>query len=363
HRELVRAVRSVHPGEDAARVGANRERVLMSVAAAASGRAVAGPRLDAESLRGALIWLIGFSGAFVFIEPSPYEIVGSVGIVLCAATGLALRAALVPLVLLLALIEVGYAGAVVQVSDQWKPVLWVMISVFLAATAVLYAALLGSNTQRRLELLMRGYLAAAIVAALAALAGYFHLLGGVSEMLVVNERARGTFNDPNVLGAFLVLPSLLVFQRMLAGRLVVRSMLTLLLMLAALLLPFPRGAWGQFVAAAAVLMTLTFFTSRSVYERLRIVLVVIAGLIAVALLIMALFSVAEVANLFKERAAFEQSYDIGRYGRFGRYALGADLALEQPLGIGPLQFSTRFVEDPHNTFLNAFMSGGWLTGF
>jgi len=154
-----------------------------------------------------------------------------------------------------------------------------------------------------------------------------------------------------------------VFQRTLAGRLVVRSMLTLLLMLAALLLSFSRGAWGQFVAAAAVLMTLTFFTSRSVYERLRIVLVVIAGLIAVALLIMALLSVAEVANLFKERAAFEQSYDIGRYGRFGRYALGADLALEQPLGIGPLQFSTRFVEDPHNTFLNAFMSGGWLTGF
>ena len=38
--------------------------------------AVAAPRLSPiERLRGALLWLIGLSGAFVFIEPSPYEFV------------------------------------------------------------------------------------------------------------------------------------------------------------------------------------------------------------------------------------------------------------------------------------------------
>jgi hypothetical protein len=58
-----------------------------------------------------------------------------------------------------------------------------------------------------------------------------------------------------------------------------------------------------------------------------------------------------------------QDYDIGRYGRFGRYLLGAELGLDHPLGIGPLQFARYFTEDAHNTFLNAFMSGGWLTGF
>src|SRR5262249_8244322 len=61
--------------------------------------------------------------------------------------------------------------------------------------------------------------------------------------------------------------------------------------------------------------------------------------------------------------ALEQSYDVGHYGRFGRYILGAEVALEHPLGLGPLQFARLFVEDPHNTFLNAFMSGGWLAGF
>jgi O-antigen ligase len=334
----------------------------MSTIAATSGHPRAGRRLATESLRGALLWLIGFSGAFVFIEPSPYEIVGVVTIFLFALTGLSLGRPLAPLVLLLVLLNIGYAIAVVQVSDQSKPVIWVLISAFLAATAIFYAAMLGSNTQRRLDLLLRGYLAAALIAALAAIAGYFHLLDG-ADMFVLYGRARGTFNDPNVLGTFLVLPGLLVFQRILAGRLVLRSGLMLMVMLAAVFLTFSRGAWGQFVLAAAVMMGLTFLTSRSVKERLRIVLLAIVGMVVITLLIAVLLSIGDVADLFKERAAFEQDYDIGRYGRFGRYLLGADLALEHPFGIGPLQFSRLYVEDPHNTFLNAFMSGGWLTGF
>jgi hypothetical protein len=82
----------------------------------------------------------------------------------------------------------------------------------------------------------------------------------------------------------------------------------------------------------------------------------------VGALVTVLLSSGKVADLFSERASLELSYDVGRYGRFGRYGLGADLALEHPFGIGPLQFSDRFTEDPHNTFLNEFMSGGWLAG-
>src|SRR5262249_49511909 len=335
----------------------------MSTAIAAPTAAVASPRLATERLRSLLLWLIGFSGAFVFIEPSPYEYIGVVTIVLFAATGLSLRPALAPLVVLLIFLNCAYALSVVQVSDQSKPVIWVFISAFLAATAIFYAAMLGTNTQRRLELLMRGYLAAALVASLAAVAGYFHLLGGALDMFVLYGRARGTFNDPNVLGAFLVLPGLLVLHRMLAGRRFIRSTLMLLLMLAALLLSFSRGAWGQFAFAAALMMALTFVTSRSSGERLRILVVAVLGLVAVVVFVAALLSIPQVADLFKERATLEQSYDVGRFGRFGRYLLGAELALENPLGIGPLQFARYFTEDAHNTFLNAFMSGGWLTGF
>ncbi len=335
----------------------------MSVAAASAGTAaLAGPRIAIESLRLGLLWLMGFAGAFVFIEPSPYEIVGIIAIGLFALTGLTLRAALIPLALLLIFMNIGYATAVLQVSDQQKPVVWVLISIYLAATAVFYAAILGTNTQRRLDLLLRGYVAGALVASVVAIAAYFRLFGGASEMLLLYSRARGTFNDPNVLGAFLVLPGLLVFHRILAGRLVIRSGLMLLVMLAALLLTFSRAAWGQFAFAALLMMLLTFVTSQSANERVRIVLVTLAGLMVIAIFIAALLSINQVADLFKERAQLEQSYDVGHYGRFGRYILGADLALQRPFGIGPLQFAHYFPEDPHNSYLNAFMSGGWTTG-
>ncbi|MGA6967181.1 MAG: O-antigen ligase family protein [Xanthobacteraceae bacterium] len=323
----------------------------------------ASPRLRTESLRGALLWLTGFSGAFVFIEPSPYEFVATIAGLVFLLLGMSVRPALAPLLLLLVLMNIGYAVAVVPVSDQSKPVSWVFVSAFLAATAIFYAAMVGTNTQWRLSLLLRGYLASAFVASLAALIGYFHLLGSVSDVLVLYGRARGTFNDPNVLGAFLILPMLLLFQRAMAGRYMVRSALVLPVLLAALFLTFSRGAWAQLVLAGTVLMALTFITSRSAHERLRIVFVAMAGILAITVLVTALLSVGEVSQLFSERAALEQDYDTGRFGRFGRYGLGADIALEHPLGIGPLQFWLLFVEDPHNSFLNAFLSGGWLAGF
>ena len=66
--------------------------------------------------------------------------------------------------------------------------------------------------------------------------------------------------------------------------------------------------------------------------------------------------------MFKQRASFDQSYDEGRFGRFGRHILGAQMALDLPFGIGPLQFHRYFPEDTHNSYLNAFMSGGWMSG-
>jgi hypothetical protein len=117
-----------------------------------------------EGLRGALLWCMGFSGAFVFIEPSPYEIMGLLTMLVFALSGLSLRAAVAPLALALIIINVGYASSVVQVSDQLKPVTWVLISIFLALTAIFYAAMLGTNPQRRLELLLRGYVLGALVA-------------------------------------------------------------------------------------------------------------------------------------------------------------------------------------------------------
>jgi hypothetical protein len=221
------------------------------------------------------------------------------------------------------------------------------------------------NTGQRASWLLRGYIAGALVASLAGTAGYFHLLGGLSDLLLLYGRARGTFNDPNVLGAFLVLPSLVLFQRILGGRTsaVIGNGILLLALLCGLFLSFSRAAWGQFVFSALIVMGLGLATTHSGRQRVRIIALAAVGLVIGILFIAVLLSMPQVADVFSERASLDQAYDVGHFGRFGRYILGTELGLDRPFGIGPLQFWRFFGEDPHNTYLNAFMSGGWLSGF
>ncbi len=332
---------------------------MAAYAATDAAGAVAGPRIATESVRAVMLWLMAFSGGFVFIEPGPYEFVGMATMFLFTVMGMTLRATLAPLILLLTLLNVGYALSLFEVAGQMPSVIWVLVSVFLSLTAIFYAAMLGTNTEARLRWLLRGYIAAAVVVSLLAIAGYFGVGGSA---FVRYSRATGTFKDPNVFAAFLMLPGVLILQRMLAGRRseVIGACLLLLIVMGGLFLSFSRAAWGQFVFCAILLMMLTFATSRSPSERFRIVVMAIMGVVVAVAFVAVLLSVEQVANLFEERASLSQSYDTGATGRFGRYFLAISMMLDYPFGMGPLQFN--FPEAPHNVYLNSFITGGWISG-
>jgi hypothetical protein len=203
-----------------------------------------------------------------------------------------------------------------------------------------------------------------MIASLAAIAGYFNLVPGGHDLLTLYDRARGTFKDPNVFGAFLILPLLFVLQSVVSDRFAkaFRSTIALAVLALAILLAFSRAAWGGLVITSAFMLALMVLTSRSSAERSRIIVIAIVAVVAGAALIAVLLSFDSIAEMFRQRASFDQSYDEGRFGRFGRHILGADMALDLPFGIGPLQFHHYFPEDTHNSYLNAFMSGGWISG-
>src|SRR5437660_3261292 len=98
-----------------------------------------------ERLRGALLWLTGFAGAIVFTEPSPYEVTSLLTIVVFVITGLTLRPALISLLVLLLLYNTGFSLAVMQVSNESKPVSWVRVFWYLSESAMLFAAVLQSK--------------------------------------------------------------------------------------------------------------------------------------------------------------------------------------------------------------------------
>ena len=317
-----------------------------------------------KALQRALLWIVGLGGAIVLIEPSPYEFATLTAIIVFFATGLKMRPLFVPLMMMLILINVGYSLTSVDLLDQLTIINWVATSWYMATTALFFALVMSEDTTDRLDQLSRGYVLGAVITSLAGILGYFHLVPGGYDLLTLYGRARGFFKDPNVLGAFLILPALLALQCILLDRFAKAARATIVfgIIALAILLSFSRAAWGQLFATSAFVIALSFLTSRTQSGRAKIVLIAVIAALVAALLLSVLLSLDSVGSLFRERASFDQSYDEGRFGRFGRHILGFELALDKPFGIGPLQFGKIFPEDTHNSFLNAFMSGGWLSG-
>jgi hypothetical protein len=320
------------------------------------------PRVMA--LQRALVWLVGASGAIVFIEPSPYELMTLTAAVIFLATGLRLRLVFMPLLLLLLLLNIGYTIGAIPFLDTSEVANWIATSWYMAVTVMFFATVVSDDTAARLDMLRRGLIVGGLIASVAGIAGYLNLVPGGHDLLTLYERARGTFKDPNVLGAFLILPALFALQSVVSdgfGK-SFRSTIALGIMTLAILLAFSRAAWGGLAITSAFMLALMVLTSQSHAQRSRIVVMAVVAVIVVALLLAVLLSFDSISEMFKQRASFDQSYDEGRFGRFGRHVLGADMALDLPFGIGPLQFHNYFPEDTHNSYLNAFMSGGWIAG-
>ena len=81
-----------------------------------------------------------------------------------------------------------------------------------------------------------------------------------------------------------------------------------------------------------------------------------------AAFVAALLSIGKVAELFEVRATLDQSYDVGTSGPLRPLHAGLSTGARSAVRHRAAAVHSFFPEDPHNTFLNAFMTGGWLGG-
>ncbi len=326
----------------------------------------AGPRqysLSIARLQRGVLWFFVFCGCFALIEPSPYEVMFLVTVFVFMVTGLRVNAKVIPLVVILIVFNIGGIFSLIPFMDEPASVRFIAVGVYLMFTAFLFAALMSDDAAGRLETMRRGLIASAWLATTAGLLGYFDI-AGLGSLFSVNDRASGTFKDPNVLGPYLVLPLIFIIQAILLRRIgLVAGLLLMSVPLLGLFLSFSRGAWGNFVGSTLLLFALTFISAPNAAQRARVAgfsLLIVAA--AVAGLLVAI-SFEPIREVFNQRASLNQSYDLGVQGRFGNQLRSIAMLLEMPNGMGPLRFRLYFPEDPHNTFINAFASYGWLGGF
>jgi O-antigen ligase len=301
-----------------------------------------------------------FLSGFVIREPAPYELYMAALIATWALFGLRISRAVTPLLVLLVGFNIGGMISMTQMSDLMQTPLYIAVSLFLALTAVFFAAVTEAN-QGLYPLMFRAWVASAVLTGFAGILGYFHALPGF-DMFTKYERAAGVFQDPNVFGPFLALPGVWLLYRVLTGSMSdwLRCVPPLLVIIIAIFLSFSRGAWGLFGVSAILITGTLFLRSQSGLFRLRLAMMSVAAFALLMLAILVALQIPSVADLFTTRAQLVQDYDGARLGRFARYVIGFQLATEHPWGIGPLTFGQIYGEDTHNIWLKALMDYGWL---
>lgn len=301
-----------------------------------------------------------FLSGFVINEPAPYEVFLAVLIGIWAVFGLKLSRYIAPLITLYVLFNIGGMFSTLTMEEVKDTPMYMAVSLFLAFTSMFFAAIIEAD-QRRLRLIFRAYVAGAIITSLLGILGYLGAIPG-GDIFTRYGRAMGAFQDPNVFGPYLVLPALYLMYGLLTGSMKAAPLRAagLMILVLGVFFSFSRAAWGLMAITMVLLVVTMLIKERTGVFRLKILVMALVGsLLLVGAIIVAL-QFDQIADLFSDRAKLVQAYDGARLGRFERHAIGFLMAMEHPLGIGPLEFGLMWGEDTHNIWLKALMDYGWL---
>jgi hypothetical protein len=313
-----------------------------------------------------LDWLVAFwifCGGMVITEPSPYELsfLMVLGVALFAGLGI-YRSTLGLLVIFAAFVPFAIIAAFqVKFSEITDAMIFQAVTIFLFLTSYVAANYVAEAPQKRMRIVVRAYVATAVISAILGTVGYLQ----DSELLTRYGRAKALFNDPNVFGPFLILPAMYCLQHVLIGkrRDAILGGVAFMILLVGVFASFSRAAWGHMAVSAAAVYLLVFFFEAHAKEKVRMLLIALAGMLMVVVAIGGLLSIPSVQRLFEVRAT-AQNYDEGETGRFGRQAYAYELALNHPWGIGPYEFrNLRIIEEPHNSYVSTLHVYGWGGGF
>ncbi len=319
------------------------------------------------SLLNGLLWLAVAFSSFTLVEPAPYDILLLLLWVVWFFSGFRLHKSVIPFVALLFLHNLAGFFALVPYFSNVDATTYYYYSLYMLIAATVFAMLFAQDLEQRADIMLRGYVVAALLASVLAIIGYFDLWN-TARIFAPEGRSSGPFKDPNVFASYLIPPELYLLQGLLTGetktlRGAILSAVGVGVMLMGLLLSFSRGSWGATIIATLMMAGMAFATAKDLKERGRIIMIfwIVVALVVVGLTYA--LSIESVREIFVLRATVAQDYDSGETGRFGNQKRSIPLLLDHPQGLGPLIFRKYFGIEPHNSYVSAFANFGWFGGF
>jgi len=303
--------------------------------------------------------LAAFVLPYVSFEPAPVDF----ALLLAAMVFLAKGGRLSKLALFIALIYLGFyfvAGLSSLIKGQQndaKFIRYYFVETFLIFTTVVSYSIFVA-VPGLIERFLKYYCIGAVVSCFAVLVIYY-VLPSYDGIYRDSARIRitGFFKDPNVLGPYLIFPTLmLIFS---PTRLNIKPIWRLgaIPLLIILVLTYSRASLGSFVVSALVLFLMRVVTGMS---RNGFILSIALGFLVVVLVPFQLDRIdSQLQGLENLQARMTlQSYDQSRfYDIKNAFVVGAG----NLFGLGPASYETMFdALSPHNLFLAKLVDGGWI---
>ena len=146
--------------------------------------------LAMETLRRGVLWTLLAVSAFASIEPSPYEFVFILALLVFIPRGMRFDPIFVPFILTSAVYVAGGLLALTPVVDQSVSVTFVAITVYITLTMIFFALVVADAPVQRMETIRSGYIFAALLTAMLGVIGYFNVAGLGPHVHALRQLAR-----------------------------------------------------------------------------------------------------------------------------------------------------------------------------
>ena len=292
----------------------------------------------------------------VRVEPAPSDALLAVLAALAVVSGrVHLRRIPVPIVGLLAVLVVLNILSMAGAAAMGEALRYGAITLYLIVLAVWLTSYL--RNAERTQLVVRAYVAGAVISSLAAVLALFVAFPGHEALAgETQSRAQGLFKDPNVFGPFLIPAALIALEEALRPRILglrrPAAVAVLVVLVLGIVFAFSRAGWLNFaVGVSVMLLVLSLRTEAARATWAAVALIAVVAAFAGAA-VMATGSV----DFLEERAQL-QSYDTER---FSAQRTGVQLASEHPLGVGPGQFELDQPVSTHSIYIRVLAEQGVL---
>lgn len=322
----------------------------MSIAAA-----VKREHTTAYHVRNIVFFMAVIAMNYTLARPSPVDFLFVTAAALSIFVNQTIRISYLILVILLTIWMSSYTIASIPFLDE--PVVGdeMFKKTFVVSLGLIAGYVSSSWGTREYHQFLYVYIFSAFIAASIGIIGFILNI----PLVLWDGRAAAFIDDPNMYGSFL-LPAVIGCVYLMGngmGRKWLLIPITLWLMLG-VLFSFSRAAT---VGLSACLIIYIAFLNRG--NILRLIAYVTTFVTVAALIFGSAFLIApNFSNKFFERATVAKSYDLGREGRYARFARSIPMILDNPVGLGIVQQEKIFTEPIHNSFLSSFLNYGWSGG-